>query len=143
MHQEVGAGCPGSLDGLPELLLSELKLTQTHTHTDKDTNRQTPTHQRACPHMHACCLYVVYAFMLGSPSPSYARKVLRCLGKCQDRGFSSCIWYQVDCLIYKSSAFVSKDTIVPALTYNLRCLLCLISAAFMFAFVSLCCLFTA
>lgn len=88
MHQEVGAGCPGSLDGLPELLLSELKLTQTHgdTRTDEDTNTRaerqadTHTHELGRRHMHACCLYVVYSFTLDTQSASYTRKVLRCLG---------------------------------------------------------------
>lgn len=79
MHQEVGAGCPGSLDGLPELLLSELKLTQTHedTRTDEDTNTQTDTdtththtYERARPHTHACYLYVAHAFMLDSHAKS-------------------------------------------------------------------------
>lgn len=53
------------------------------------------------------------------------------------------IWYQVDCLIYSSGAFVSIGTMVQTLTYNLRHLLCLISAAFMFAlcrFAALYCL---
>lgn len=38
--------------------------------------------------------------------------------------------------MYSSGAFVSEGTIVQTLTYNLRRLLCLISAAFIFA---LCC----
>lgn len=42
MHQEVGAGCLGSLDGLLELLLSELS-----THTDRHP-RNTPLTPHAC-----------------------------------------------------------------------------------------------
>lgn len=71
MHQEVGAGCPGSLDGLPELLVSELKLTQTHEDTcrDKDTKTQADTNVRSYTRT-----LLVYVFMLDSHNASYTKK---------------------------------------------------------------------
>lgn len=64
MHQEVGAGCPGSLDGLPELLVSELKLTQAHqdTRSDKDTNTQSDTNI----HSYAACMLFVFQCLMAA-----------------------------------------------------------------------------
>lgn len=81
MHQEVGAGCPGSLDGLPELLVSELKLTQTHEDTcrDKDTKTQADTNVRSYTRtLLACCL----CFYARQPQRIIYKK--RRLGQCQE-----------------------------------------------------------
>lgn len=116
MHQEVGAGCPGSLDGLPGLLLSELKLTQTHmqinadTHSDEDTNadRQTPLHT----HMHAHLVCVVYVAAVWG-------QCLYFYGSLSAGGRSSICHRTFN--IHKRGTFINDEMMLQIQTHNSRC----------------------
>lgn len=138
MHQEVGAGCPGSLDGLPELLLSELRLTQTHmqinadnTHSDEDTNPARQTHG-----VHFLCM--LFMPLLWSNGILYGR--LR-----ETQGEYSCISSLIR-LLNLWVRFVQGGMRSQIKTYNstrplltgfppLSCLLCVDFVAFFFFFL--------